>query len=245
MAVRQETQTMETEATTRPAAMPGAGRAGREEREDAARTGTSIGTPIQTGTWTSIETRIEECLGLLRQQMRKSDPQELDATLDLFQKALRRPAASRPSAKADLVRQLSGGRTYTPAQAAALELRAAQDAFARRRQLLASALTAPEAARLLGTTRQTPHDRAGKGALLAIMDQGRLLFPAWQFDPDGPNGVLAGLPDVLRALDASLLGKASWLMRANPYLEGRTPLQALREGDLERVLDQARAVGAL
>ena len=168
-----------TRGTDRPAATPASGRGTMEKQEDAVRTGTPI------------ETRIEECLGLLRQQMRKSDPQELDATLDLFQKALRRPAAPRPSAKLDLVQQLSGGRSYTPAQAAGLELRAAQDAFARRRQLL------------------------------------------------------AGLPDVLRALDASLLGKASWLMRANPYLEGRTPLEALRGGDLERVLDQARAVGAL
>ena len=98
---------------------------------------------------------------------------------------------------------------------------------------------------LLGTTRQTPHDRAGKGKLLAVMDQGRLRFPAWQFDPDGPDGVVAGLSDVLRALDASPLGKASWLTRPNPYLEGRPPLQALRDGDLARVLDQARAVGAV
>lgn len=216
---------MQTSGTARPAASPGAGRGGTQNRENSA--------------------RIEECLGLLRQELQRSDPQELDATLDLFRKALRRPAASRPSAKTDLVQRLLGGRTYTPAQAAALELRARQEAFARRRQLLAGALTAPEAARLLGTTRQTPHDRAAKGALLAIIDQGRLLFPAWQFDPDGPNGALAGLPNVLRALDASPLGKASWLTRISPYLEGRTPLEALRGGDLERVLDQARAVGAV
>lgn len=220
---------MQTSGTARPAAAPGTERGGTQDKENSAR----------------IETRIEECLGLLRQELQRSDPQELDATLDLFQKALRRPAASRPSAKADLVRRLSGGRTYTPAQAAALELRAGQEAFARRRQLLTSALTAPEAARLLGTTRQTPHDRANRGALLAVMDQGRLLFPAWQFDPDGPNGVLAGLPEVLRALDVSPLGKASWLTRVSPFLEGRTPLEALRGGDLERVLDQARAVGAV
>ena len=233
MAMRPGTQITQTRGTDRPPAPPGSGRAGTEKQEEAARTGTLI------------ETRIEECLGLLRQQLQKSDPQELDATLDLFQKALRRPAATRPSAKTDLVRRLSGGRAYTPAQAAALELRAGQEAFARRRHLLTGALTAPEAARLLGTTRQTPHDRAGKGALLAILDQGRLLFPAWQFDPEGPNGVLAGLPDVLRALDVSPLGKASWLTRISPYLEGRTPLQALREGEFERVIDQARAVGAV
>ena len=191
------------------------------------------------------QTRIEECVGLLRQELQRSDPQEFDAVLDLFQSALRHSAPPDSPVKMELVSRLSEGRTYTPAQAAALELRARQQAFDRRRQLLDGALTAPEVARLLGTTRQTPHDRAGKDALIAVTDHGRLRFPAWQFDPDGPNGVVAGLPDVLRALDASPLGKISWLTRPNPYLVGRTPLQALRDGDVDRVVDQARAVEAL
>lgn len=191
------------------------------------------------------QTRIEECVAMLRRELQRSDPAELDGTLALFQEVLRRPARPRPSAKGDLARRLSGGRTYTPAQEAALELRVSQQAFDTRQALLAGSLAATEVAGLLGTTRQTPHDRAGKGKLLAVMDQGRLRFPAWQFDPDGPDGVVAGLPDVLRALDASPLGKASWLTRPNPYLEGRLPLQALRDGDLARVLDQARAVGAV
>ncbi len=182
---------------------------------------------------------------MLRQELRRSDAAELDGTLALFQEILSRPARPRPSAKGDLVRRLSGGRTYTPAQEAALELRASQQAFATRQALLAGSLTATEVAGLLGTSRQTPHDRAGRNSLLAVMDQGHLRFPPWQFDPGGPNGVVAGLPDVLRVLDVSPLAKASWLTRPNPYLEGRTPLQALQGGDLARILDQARAVGAV
>lgn len=191
------------------------------------------------------QTRIEECVAMLRQELRRSDAAELDGTLALFQEILSRPARPHPSAKGDLVRRLSGGRTYTPAQEAALELRASQQAFATRQALLAGSLTATEVAGLLGTSRQTPHDRAGRNSLLAVMDQGHLRFPPWQFDPGGPNGVVAGLPDVLRVLDVSPLAKASWLTRPNPYLAGRTPLQALQGGDLARILDQARAVGAV
>ena len=190
------------------------------------------------------QARIEECLGLLRRQLERSAPEELDTTLTLFQQTLGRPARSRPAAGVALVQRLSEGRAYSPAQATVFELRARQQAFAHRRALLDGALTASEAARLLGTTRQTPHDRAGKDALLAVMDGGQWRFPAWQFDPDGPNGVIAGLPDVLRALDVSPLAKISWLTLPNPYLEGRTPVQALKDGDRERVVDQARAVGA-
>ena len=113
MAIKLVTQTRRA---NRLAAAPEAGRADPGDGEGA-----------------GIETRIEECLGLLRQELKKSDPQELDETLHLFRRALRRPAVRHPSAKADLVRRLSGGRTHTPAQAAALELRAGQEAFARRR----------------------------------------------------------------------------------------------------------------
>ncbi|MEO7715598.1 MAG: hypothetical protein ABIY70_05315 [Capsulimonas sp.] len=189
--------------------------------------------------------QIEECLILVRQQLEQSGPEELGGTLALFQKVLKTPSVPRPSAKAALVHRLAEGRTYTPAEAAALELAVSRKAFARRQELLAGALSATQVAKLLGTTRQTPHDRAGKGALLAVMDNGQLRFPLWQFDSDGPNGVVRGLPDVLRALDVSPLARASWMTLPNPYLEHRTPLQAIKEGDVERVIDQARAVGAV
>ena len=189
--------------------------------------------------------QIEECLTLVRRQLEQSGPEELDSTLALFQKVLKRPPVPRPSAKAALIQRLAQGRTYTPAEVAALELAVSRNAFAKRQELLAGSLTAPQVAKLLGTTRQTPHDRAGKGTLLAVMDHGQLRFPLWQFDPNGPNGVVSGLPDVLRALDVSPLARISWMTLPNPYLEKRTPLQALKDGDKDRVIDQALAVGAV
>lgn len=142
-----------------------------------------------------------------------------------------------------LAAAVSEERVYTPEEALKLEAEAQERAFARRQELLQGSLTAPQVARRLGTTPQTPHDRAQSQTLLAIEDRGSLRFPYWQFDANGPNGVIAGLPDVLKALDASPLGKISWLTLSNPYLEGRTPLEALKAGETARVVGQARAVG--
>ena len=155
-------------------------------------------------------------------------------------------ALARQPAEGDgaaLARQLAGGRTYSPEERRALEIEAQLRAFQFRKELLADALTAPQVADLLGTSRQTPHDRARNGGLLAVLDRGQLRFPSWQFDPAGPDGLVAGLPEVIRALDVSPLAKVSWFTRPNPYLEDRAPLDALKDGERERVLDAARVVG--
>ena len=93
--------------------------------------------------------------------------------------------------------------------------------------------------------RQTPHDRVKAGTLLGILDRGALRFPAWQFDPEGEDGVVPGLSDVLRSLSLSPFGKASWLSRPNPYLEGRTPAEAMKAGEAAAVRRLALSVGAV
>jgi hypothetical protein len=119
-------------------------------------------------------------------------------------------------------------------------------AFADRRALLADALSVSEVAALLGVGRQTPHDRARAGTLLAVKENGKLLFPDWQFDPDGPDGVVAGLPDVLRAMSdrpISAVGRARWFLEPKSLSEGRTPLDALRSGDVGQAVADAEAIG--
>lgn len=119
------------------------------------------------------------------------------------------------------------------------------DRFDGRRRLLADSLTAPQVAKLLGSSRQTPLTRLEADSLLAVYDRGVWRFPAWQFDPEGPDGVVAGLRQVLRALvGVGNFGRLVWLARPNPYLDGRTPVEALRLGELERVVGEARAVAA-
>ena len=131
-----------------------------------------------------------------------------------------------------------------PSNPAELEFQALQARFSLRRQLLSQCIGSTEVVSLLGLrNRQTPLDRIKAGTLLAIRDQGQWRFPLWQFDPDGPDGVVAGLSDVLAALPVADLIKARWLQRPQPLLDGQTPLQLLREGQRDRVLAEARAVG--
>lgn len=126
-----------------------------------------------------------------------------------------------------------------------LELAALTRNFKWRQELLKSSLTAPQVADLLNTTRQTPHDRLKKNSLIAVQDNGVWKFPTWQFDPQGPDGVIAGLPDVLKALNVPALSKISWLTRPNNALNGLTPIEALKFGQIDDVIAEAKTVEIL
>jgi hypothetical protein len=131
-----------------------------------------------------------------------------------------------------------------PSEPVALELRSLRQRFQLRRQVLSRTLGADEVAELLQTrSRQTAHDRAKAGTLLAIRDNGRLRFPLCQFDPEGPDGVAPGLADVLQALHLPALAKAAWLERPHPALEGRSPIARLKQGELDGVFAAAQRAG--
>jgi hypothetical protein len=131
-----------------------------------------------------------------------------------------------------------------PANAAQLEFEALRRSFALRHQLLACTIGTAEVNELLAAgSRQTVHDRLKAGTLLGILDQGKWRYPLWQFDADGPNGVIDGLAQVLQALQVSNLAKARWLQKPHPVFGGSTPLNLLRHGRLEDVLAEAGQVG--
>jgi hypothetical protein len=113
-----------------------------------------------------------------------------------------------------------------------------------RRELLQQCIGTTEVVSLLGLgNRQTPLERIRAGTLLAILDQGKRRYPPWQFEPDGPSGVFAGLPNLLAALPVADVTKARWLQRPQPLLGGHTPLQLLCEGRPDRALAESQAVG--
>jgi hypothetical protein len=136
------------------------------------------------------------------------------------------------------------GRTYSKQEAARLEITSLMRYFERRKELLQNSLTANEVAKLLGTTRQTPHDRINKKSLLAVKDNGVWKFPLWQFDPSGADGVIDGLPEVLKSLEGSEFTKLNWLVSPNRYLEHLTPVEALKQGQKAKVLKEAKVLGA-
>lgn len=126
-----------------------------------------------------------------------------------------------------------------------LEKAALFNFFKWRQELLKDSLTAPEVAKLLNTSRQTPHDRLRKNTLIAVQDEGKWKFPQWQFDPLGPDGVIDGLPNVLKVLNVPALSKISWLTKSNQELGGITPIAALHKGEKDRVIAEAKCVGII
>lgn len=148
-----------------------------------------------------------------------------------------------PLTKNPLVEAITG-RTFSQKEKLQLEIDSLFHYFQRRRQLVAGALTSSQVAQLLGTSRQTPHDRVKAKTLLGVQDKGMLWFPIWQFDPQGPDGVIDGLSEVLKTLQVSDFAKLNWLMRENSFLDNLTPVQMLKEGQKERVIQEATVVGS-
>ncbi|MCB9229339.1 MAG: hypothetical protein H6618_06985 [Deltaproteobacteria bacterium] len=126
-----------------------------------------------------------------------------------------------------------------------LEMQNLERMFKLRFDLIRDCLKASEVTGLLGVSRQTPHDRIKSKSLLAIKDNGKFFFPRWQFDAEGPDGVIEGLPDVLQELKISDLAKAKWLSTPDAVLDNKTPISVLKEGGdgILRVIKEARSIG--
>lgn len=93
-------------------------------------------------------------------------------------------------------------------------------------------------------SRQAVHKRK----LLALKTgSGRVVYPAFQFGESG--GVVEGISEVVKLAESvslSLWAMASWLASPEPELDGDRPIDWLRAGGHEAVLDVARRwVGAL
>ena len=136
------------------------------------------------------------------------------------------------------------GQKYSKKEAASLEITSLMRYFNKRKELLQNSLTDNEVASLLSTNTQDLCDRINNKSLLAVRDNGVWKFPLWQFDPSGADGVIDGLPEVLKVLVGSEFTKLNWLVSPNRYLENLTPVEALKQGLKAKVLIEAKALGA-
>jgi hypothetical protein len=99
-------------------------------------------------------------------------------------------------------------------------------------------LSADEAGRILGITRQAVDKRRRAGTLLGVREGSDWRYPACQF-ADGE--VVAGIPDVVRGFgSASPWVALDFLLAPDTVLAGRTPLEALKAGDRDPVLRLVR-----
>ncbi len=190
----------------------------------------------QAGTQQALE-RIAEAMQVVLTSLQ---PDEIKDLADQLETTDSKPKYSK--AEINFAAKL-GANKISDEERCRLELSALTKHFKWRQDLLKSSLTAPQVAELLNTTRQTPHDRLKKNSLIAVQDNGVWKFPTWQFDPEGPDGVIAGLPDVLKALNVPSLSKISWLTRPNKALNGLTPVEALKFGQIDDVIAEARTLG--
>lgn len=100
-----------------------------------------------------------------------------------------------------------------------------------------------------GVSRQTLSEKIRARELVAYRSGGdRWLLPKWQFRPQG--GLLKGLPDVLKGLceihpEPDELFPFTFFLQADPLLDGKTPLEALKTGEIEKVIDALKSHPAL
>jgi hypothetical protein len=139
------------------------------------------------------------------------------------------------------------GDDYSEGNLAMLELANLERYYQRRREILKSSITTPEVAKLIGCQAiTTVHDRRKAGTLLGLKDNGVYKFPRWQFDPEGDDGVIDRLPELLKTLQISDFAKLNWLMKPSRAFEDRTPVEVLKSGnekELEDLIVEARGVG--
>jgi hypothetical protein len=159
------------------------------------------------------------------------------------------PARARQTAAQTIsagVSALTGRALPGLAEIEAARQRNLQTGFDERKRLLADAFGVREVAALLDVGRQTPHDRRVAGTLLGVKDRGQWRFPPWQFDADGPEGVVRGVPEVLQALRGPIsdLGRLRWFVTPKEDLGDRAPIDALRSGDVDDVVALAQVLGA-
>jgi hypothetical protein len=101
-------------------------------------------------------------------------------------------------------------------------------------------LSAEEAGRLLGISRQAVDKRRRGGALLAFLEESDWRYPACQFDE---TEVVAGIANVIRAYaSAGPWVALDFLLAPGSALRGRSALDALKKsGDRDAVLRLLRS----
>src|SRR5687768_988849 len=114
-----------------------------------------------------------------------------------------------------------------------------------KRELLKSAcgaLTSSQVANALGITRQAVDKRRSRRALLAVPSgSGDYLYPACQFRS---SGVVPGLDEILKAFQLeNSWTQLSALLAPSPSLEGRSVLEALEAGEIQKARSVVASLG--
>lgn len=117
--------------------------------------------------------------------------------------------------------------------------------FKRQRSMLKESggvLSGAQVARILDISRQAVDKRRKQGQLIGLTQGKRgYAYPAWQFEGGKMLAHLTKLLDALRTHDAWM--QLAFFINGNDRLNGRSPLELLRAGELEPVLRAAESYG--
>ena len=103
-------------------------------------------------------------------------------------------------------------------------------------------LSAEQAAEVLGISRQAVDKRRRQGRLIGLtLGRRGYAYPPWQFENGRTLTHLEEVLDLLNAHDPWM--QLSFFLNANDRLNGKSPLDALRQGQLESVQLAARSFG--
>lgn len=134
-------------------------------------------------------------------------------------------------------------RPQSPEQVAEVRAETLRGWLGLRAEMLAGSLSTAELAGRLGISSAAVTKRRQARRLVAFQLKGDWRYPAWQLGPHGD--VLAGVAQVWQALPvetADLLSLARWFTLPSRHLDA-TPLDLLRAGEVDRVVDAAAYVG--
>ncbi len=143
----------------------------------------------------------------------------------------------RPSVLSEVVR------SHSPNRVAAARAATLEDFLSIRREAVAESLSTVDVARRLAISAAAVTKRRAAGRLVAFRHKGDWRYPSWQF---AGGSLLAGAVDAWAAMPAlhDDLARVRWFTLSSGMLAGRTPLQALQDGDAAAVVDAATYVGS-
>jgi hypothetical protein len=112
-----------------------------------------------------------------------------------------------------------------------------------RNRIMDEALSTAEVSRRLRISGEAIRKRLSRKELFGLKLGRDYRFPAWQFDPRSESGVVTGVYQVLEVTVLDPLELAYWFENPMEALEGLSPIDALRAGNLEDVIAAAEAAG--
>ena len=103
-------------------------------------------------------------------------------------------------------------------------------------------LSSTQAGQILGISRQAVDKRRRQGQLIGIAQgKGSYLYPAWQFTESGSTlGRLEAVLTQLQSFDPWM--QLAFMLNPNQRLGQQTPLEILRQGEIELVVEAACAL---